>query len=35
MAAFADRHRVIAIDLPGYGQSSKLKISEGATTPRS
>jgi 4,5:9,10-diseco-3-hydroxy-5,9,17-trioxoandrosta-1(10),2-diene-4-oate hydrolase len=28
MAALADRHRVIAIDLPGYGQSTKLKISE-------
>jgi 4,5:9,10-diseco-3-hydroxy-5,9,17-trioxoandrosta-1(10),2-diene-4-oate hydrolase len=28
MAAFADRYRVIAIDLPCYGQSSKLKISE-------
>ena len=28
MAAFAGRHRVIAIDLPGYGQSTKLKISE-------
>jgi len=26
--AFADRFRVIAIDLPGYGQSTKLKISE-------
>lgn len=28
MEAFADRFRVIAIDLPGYGQSTKLKISE-------
>jgi 2-hydroxy-6-oxonona-2,4-dienedioate hydrolase/4,5:9,10-diseco-3-hydroxy-5,9,17-trioxoandrosta-1(10),2-diene-4-oate hydrolase len=28
LAALADRCRVIAIDLPGYGQSSKLRISE-------
>ena len=28
MAPFADRHRVIAVDLPGYGESSKLRISE-------
>jgi 2-hydroxy-6-oxonona-2,4-dienedioate hydrolase/4,5:9,10-diseco-3-hydroxy-5,9,17-trioxoandrosta-1(10),2-diene-4-oate hydrolase len=28
LAAFADLCRVIAIDLPGYGQSSKLRISE-------
>jgi 2-hydroxy-6-oxonona-2,4-dienedioate hydrolase/4,5:9,10-diseco-3-hydroxy-5,9,17-trioxoandrosta-1(10),2-diene-4-oate hydrolase len=28
MEAFADRFRVIAIDLPGYGQSTKLRISE-------
>lgn len=28
MAAFANRHRVIAIDLPGYGQSTKLRIAE-------
>lgn len=28
MAAFANRHRVIAIDLPGYGQSTKLRITE-------
>ena len=28
MDAFADRFRVIAIDLPGYGQSTKLKINE-------
>lgn len=26
MQAFADRFRVIAIDLPGYGQSTKLRI---------
>ncbi|MBL6938226.1 MAG: alpha/beta fold hydrolase [Alphaproteobacteria bacterium] len=28
MRAFAGKHRVIAIDLPGYGQSTKLKIAE-------
>lgn len=28
MAAFADRHRVIAIDLPCYGRSTKLRITE-------
>lgn len=28
MEAFADRYRVIAIDLPGYGESTKLKITE-------
>jgi 4,5:9,10-diseco-3-hydroxy-5,9,17-trioxoandrosta-1(10),2-diene-4-oate hydrolase len=28
MAAFADRYRVIAIDLPGYGRSTKLHITE-------
>lgn len=28
MAAFAGQYRVIAIDLPGYGESTKLKISE-------
>lgn len=28
MMAFADRYRVIAIDLPGYGRSTKLKIAE-------
>lgn len=28
MEAFADRYRVIAIDLPGYGRSTKLRITE-------
>jgi 4,5:9,10-diseco-3-hydroxy-5,9,17-trioxoandrosta-1(10),2-diene-4-oate hydrolase len=28
MAALADRHRAIALDLPGYGESTKLKIAE-------
>ncbi len=28
MTALADHYRVIALDLPGYGQSTKLKISE-------
>tara|TARA_B110001454_G_scaffold212701_1_gene229820 strand:+ start:3866 stop:4714 length:849 start_codon:yes stop_codon:yes gene_type:complete len=28
IAALADRFRVIAIDLPGYGQSTKLRITE-------
>lgn len=28
MQAFADRYRVIALDLPGYGQSSKARIRE-------
>lgn len=28
MPAFADRFRVIAIDLPGYGRSTKLRIAE-------
>lgn len=28
MAAFADRYRTIAVDLPSYGQSTKVKITE-------